>query len=264
MRTRHGDDRCRDSAANRIYDGAMIRAVAIAVLAFVLLSAGPWAAGRGRAAGLTFRITETPQVSQPGPFSGGGARTVVVPRTRIEVDEGNGRPPVVTPAAPAAPAPRESSAAPVAPKTHEITGKVKAIDGDTLEVGGVRLRLYGIAAPPKDATCGAGAASWPCGREAAFALAFETAEHWVSCTWGGPPAKDSRATAPAIPAAVCLVGPYDLAALMVRKGWELAEPGAAPGYAGEESEARLAGRGIWRGHFVPPEAWRRRHTPGSP
>jgi flagellar P-ring protein precursor FlgI len=35
---------------------------------------------------LTIRITETPQVSQPGPFSQGG-ETVVVPRTDIQVDE---------------------------------------------------------------------------------------------------------------------------------------------------------------------------------
>lgn len=36
---------------------------------------------------LTIRITETPQVSQPGPFSQGGT-TTVVPRTDIQVDEG--------------------------------------------------------------------------------------------------------------------------------------------------------------------------------
>lgn len=36
---------------------------------------------------LTIRVTETPQVSQPAPFSQGGA-TAVVPRTQIEVDEG--------------------------------------------------------------------------------------------------------------------------------------------------------------------------------
>ncbi|MCA1941786.1 MAG: flagellar basal body P-ring protein FlgI [Caenispirillum bisanense] len=35
---------------------------------------------------LTIRVTETPQVSQPAPFSEGG-QTVVVPRTDIEVDE---------------------------------------------------------------------------------------------------------------------------------------------------------------------------------
>jgi flagellar P-ring protein precursor FlgI len=35
---------------------------------------------------LTIRITETPQVSQPGPFTTGGA-TTVVPRTRVKVDQ---------------------------------------------------------------------------------------------------------------------------------------------------------------------------------
>ena len=39
---------------------------------------------------LTIRVTETPQVSQPAPFSEGG-ETVVVPRTDIEVDEDEDR-----------------------------------------------------------------------------------------------------------------------------------------------------------------------------
>lgn len=39
---------------------------------------------------LTIRVTETPQVSQPGPFSQGG-ETVTVPRTNIEIEEGEGR-----------------------------------------------------------------------------------------------------------------------------------------------------------------------------
>lgn len=39
---------------------------------------------------LTIRITETPQVSQPQPFSNTG-ETVVVPRTDIQVDEGEDR-----------------------------------------------------------------------------------------------------------------------------------------------------------------------------
>jgi flagellar P-ring protein precursor FlgI len=38
---------------------------------------------------LTVRVTETPQVSQPGPFSGG--QTVVVPRTDVQVQDGAGR-----------------------------------------------------------------------------------------------------------------------------------------------------------------------------
>jgi flagellar P-ring protein precursor FlgI len=39
---------------------------------------------------LTIRVTETPQVSQPGPLSRGGT-TAVVPRTNIQVDDGHDR-----------------------------------------------------------------------------------------------------------------------------------------------------------------------------
>jgi flagellar P-ring protein precursor FlgI len=39
---------------------------------------------------LTVRTAETPTVSQPGPFARSG-QTVVVPRTRAQVDEGGGR-----------------------------------------------------------------------------------------------------------------------------------------------------------------------------
>jgi len=42
---------------------------------------------------LTIRVTETPQVSQPGPFSTG--TTQVVPRTKIDIDEGKGNKVVV-------------------------------------------------------------------------------------------------------------------------------------------------------------------------
>ena len=40
---------------------------------------------------LTIRITETPQVSQPGPFAPPGAQTVTVPRTDIQIDDGADR-----------------------------------------------------------------------------------------------------------------------------------------------------------------------------
>jgi flagellar P-ring protein precursor FlgI len=46
---------------------------------------------------LTVRITETPQVSQPTPFSTGGT-TVVVPRTDVQVDEDKGKKLAVVPA----------------------------------------------------------------------------------------------------------------------------------------------------------------------
>ena len=38
---------------------------------------------------LTIRVTETPQVSQPGPFSNG--TTVVTPQTNIQIDTPSGQ-----------------------------------------------------------------------------------------------------------------------------------------------------------------------------
>jgi hypothetical protein len=54
------------------------------IVATLALAGGPaWAQG-------TVRVTEEPTVSQPPPFSLRG-QTVVVPRTRIEIDEGGSK-----------------------------------------------------------------------------------------------------------------------------------------------------------------------------
>ena len=47
--------------------------------------------------GLVIRTRETPEVSHPGPFAQAG-ETVVVPRTRIRIEEGKGRRLVILPA----------------------------------------------------------------------------------------------------------------------------------------------------------------------
>ncbi len=49
--------------------------------------------------GLVIRTRETPGVSHPGPFARAG-ETVVVPRTRIRIEEGKGRRMVILPANP--------------------------------------------------------------------------------------------------------------------------------------------------------------------
>lgn len=175
----------------------------------------------------TVRVIETPEVSQPGPFSTRG-QTVVVPRTRIDVGgmPGGG-----------------SAALPVG---KVVTGKVReVIDAGTLEVGGWRLRLYGIDAPAAGATCKADGRYWSCGRDAAFALAYETAEHWLACEVKG---QGDDGT----PLAACAVGPHDLGAILVGQGWALADRRVVPGYAAEEAAAKEAGAGLWRGGFKPP------------
>ena len=67
-----------------------------------------------------------------------------------------------------------------------IAGRGRAIDGDTLVVGGVRVRLEGIDAPEAAQTCGgAGSSSWACGTAALDALEQLVAGQHVSCAGSG-------------------------------------------------------------------------------
>lgn len=43
--------------------------------------------------------------------------------------------------------------APVAAQAQILTGTVSVIDGDTLDMGGAHIRLFGIDAPESDQTC---------------------------------------------------------------------------------------------------------------
>ena len=45
-----------------------------------------------------------------------------------------------------------------------VSGAARVIDGDTLEIGGTRVRLHGIDAPESAQRCRADGRSWPCGR----------------------------------------------------------------------------------------------------
>jgi len=121
-----------------------------------------------------------------------------------------------------------------------LVGKAQAISGDTLDVGGRTVRLYGIDAPAEGERCPRQGKRLDCGREASFALAFETAEHWVRCE----PYRQEPGALLAALVAVCFVGPYDLAELMVRNGWAHA---ADVRYARAQEEAKAMRRGIWAG-----------------
>jgi endonuclease YncB( thermonuclease family) len=133
-----------------------------------------------------------------------------------------------------------------------ISGSPRVVDGDTLEVGAQRVRLFGIAAPALDQLCQHGGQEYQCGRVARAALWDLVGGLDVSCEPAG-----AASTQDGVTVATCHAGKLDLSEAMVRNGWALADPAATGRYAALEAQAKQARRGLWRGAFEPPWQWRR-------
>jgi len=132
-----------------------------------------------------------------------------------------------------------------------IAGPAEVVDGDTLTIGGERIRLEGIDAPETAQFCQhPDGTSWPCGRAASKVLARLIGDHEVSCESRGND-KYGRLLA------ICYVGGADINAAMVRAGYAWAFTRYSDTYVGEEREARQSLAGIWRGKADPP--WEFRH-----
>jgi endonuclease YncB( thermonuclease family) len=136
-----------------------------------------------------------------------------------------------------------------------VTGIARVIDGDSLEIAGVRVRLHGIDAPERDQDCrDAGGKSYSCGRASMRALTAAIAGRSVACT---PVQVDQYNR----DVALCTVDDADLGEAMVRGGHALDYARHSRGrYAAAEREARAARRGLWAGTFETPATWRQQHT----
>ena len=133
---------------------------------------------------------------------------------------------------------------------------IRVIDGDTLQIDGHLVQLYGIDAPELGQLCDRGGDLWECGRESALYLqmlvSFEGPP--VECSpWGEERADDGGSE---VVVGVCQVGPKGVALTMVQNGYAVALPDSFPEYKEAEEQARQATLGIWRGDFVLPWQWR--------
>lgn len=131
---------------------------------------------------------------------------------------------------------------------QQVSGKARVLDGDTLEVGGMAVRLYGLIAPPAQQQCLLQGRTWPCGWEAQMALVNLTAYQWMVC--------DLVAMgSDGLPLAVCALGGKggpDLGARLLAEGWGTAVAETPATYRGIIDQARAAQVGLWRGGI---QAW---------
>ena len=134
----------------------------------------------------------------------------------------------------------------------DVTGQASVIDGDTIEIHGTRVRLYGIDAPEHDQLCrDRRGERYRCGQVASNALAGFIGRQAVACVEVD---RDQYKRT----VAVCAVGKADLADLLVRGGLAIDWPRYSKGgYASAEAEARGKRSGVWGGRFVEPWRYRR-------
>jgi endonuclease YncB( thermonuclease family) len=140
----------------------------------------------------------------------------------------------------------------VASNSTVITGRASIIDGDTLDVGGQRIRLHGIDAPESRQTCrDATGRDYRCGQRATLALSDKVGGQLVSCERRDVD-RYNRIVA------VCRLAGEDLNAWLVSEGWAVAYRRYSGDYIGAEQAAKSTNRGLWAGTFTPPDEWRHR------
>jgi endonuclease YncB( thermonuclease family) len=134
-----------------------------------------------------------------------------------------------------------------------LTGVPRVVDGDSLELAGHRIRLFGIDAPETAQDCrDARGQRYYCGRDARTALASAIGGASVSCT----PVGESYDR----DISLCTANGRDLSDAMVRSGHALELRRFSNGrYTDAEREARNARRGLWAGGFERPSQWRQEH-----
>ena len=141
--------------------------------------------------------------------------------------------------------------APAQAQKPEYYGQAKIIDGDTIVIGAVRIRFFGIDAPETRQTClNARGKRYACGRRSTAHLRRLIRGRAVRCKDLGRSSNNRRRGR-------CFVGKTDLQAAMARAGHAVVFLQHGPDYRPQQAKARRARRGLWRGKFRRPEAVRR-------
>ncbi len=146
----------------------------------------------------------------------------------------------------------------VANAPNDPAGVLSVIDADTVDVGGVRVRLFGIDAPEIGQTCtDAVGADWPCGDWAARQVVALYQGDAAQCT-----AVDTDRYGRTV--ARCAVQGLDIGAILVSAGLATAYRDYSTDYVATEAAAKAQRLGIWAGSMQDPAAYRHRDQDPAP
>lgn len=134
---------------------------------------------------------------------------------------------------------------------QNITGRASIIDGDTIEIHGNRIRLFGIDAPESSQLCrNASSDQYRCGADAANQLSEFTSGKVVSCA---RVARDRYGRT----VAWCSINGADMGEWLVRAGLAIDWPKYSHGrYRLAQAGAHQAGNGMWAGTWIAPWEYR--------
>ena len=146
-----------------------------------------------------------------------------------------------------------------------ISGKAHVVDGDTIKINEISIRLYGIDAPEKNQICiGLSGESYNCGLSSTrFLKTLIDNSTRVECSYKNldrygriigkcishTKIENSNETVP-----------FDINYQMVRNGRAVEYKRYSKGeYSEAEESAKKEKKGIWKGKFDRPEKWRRKY-----
>jgi len=131
------------------------------------------------------------------------------------------------------------------------SGRASVVDGDTIQIAGERIRIWGVDAPEARQTCTRGSETWRCGQQAALALSDWIGRRTTICHEQDRDRYDRSV-------ATCAVAGEDMGEWLVSQGWAVEYTQFSDGrYRSAEASARAAGVGVHAGPFIAPWEWRR-------